>query len=308
MTGKLVPAAMTLGLLVGGGCCPRHAAVRTAPVFPATAGGWTVAGGPQTFGRRTLYDYMDGAGEHYLAYGFQRLHVQEYRREGAPRIVAEAYAMGTSADAYGVYSHDPEGADARIGQGSAYGAGLLRLWKGAWWFRILAERETPEAKAAVLAIGRALAAPIAEGPRPALLDRLPAADRDAHSVRYFHTAFSLSTVHYLADDNVLALSPRTEAAFAAYRRGGSKLKLLIVRYTTARRAAAAYRGFNRLYLQGKPPPAGPRRIVPVEQGRHLGVLVRKHFIAIVLEAPSRASCDRLLTEAAQQLDGEESRP
>lgn len=302
MTWKLVAAAVALSLAIGAGCRPRQPGMGQTPVFPKEANGWLTAGKTQTFGRNTIFTYMNGAGELYLAYDFRRISVQEYTRPDAPRIVAEAYEMSTSEDAYGVFSHDPEGEDVGIGQGNAYGAGLLRFWKGAWCFRILAERETPGARAAVLAIGRALAAPIEDGPLPPVLRRLPADGLDPAGVRYFHTHFSLTSIHYLADDNILDLSPRTEAALGAYRRGGEKLLLLVIRYKSPRQAEAAYREFNRVYLKDQPPPAGPRRIVPVEQGRHLGVLLRKHFVAIVLDAKSRAACERLLGEAAERLD------
>ena len=206
------------------------------PSFPEQANGWTAAARTQTFGRRTLFDSMNGAGELYLAYDFQRIHVHEYAGTGAARIVAEAYEMATSEDAYGVFSHDPDGEDVGIGQGNAYAAGLLRFWKGTWFFRILAERETPDARAAVLEIGRALAQPIAEGPRPSILRRLPPRDLDASSVRYFHTQVSLNLIYYLADENILDLSPRTDAAMATYRRDGEKMLLLVVRYRNSRQA------------------------------------------------------------------------
>ncbi|MFW6162976.1 MAG: DUF6599 family protein [Planctomycetota bacterium] len=301
MTWKLLPVALAVSLSIGGGCHPRPFAMQATPAFPAEANGWTLAGKPQAFDRGTLYDYMDGAGEHYLGYDFQRLHVQEYRRPDAPRIVAEAYEMQTSEDAYGVFSHDPTGEDAGIGQASTYGAGLLRFWQGAWFFRILAERETPAAKQAVLAIGRALAAPIEDGPLPPILQRLPAAHRDPASVRYFHTAFSLSTIHYLADANLLDLSPRTEAVFAAYRRGGGKPKLLIVRYKNPDQAQGAYGRFNRVYLKNLPAPSGTRAVTAIEGGTHVGVLVRGRFVALVLDAPSQNICDQLLGETARNL-------
>jgi len=267
MTWRLLPAVVVLGLSVGGGCVPGWLGMRQQPSFPDAAIGWSAVGEMQTFGRRTLYDYMDGAGEHYLAYDFQRIYVREYRRGDAPRIVAEAYALTTSADAFGVFSHDTTGEDVGIGQGCAYGMGLLRFWKGAWFVRILAEQETSAAKEAVLAIGRALAAQI----------------------------------YYLADDNILDLSPRAEAVFADYRRGGDKLHLLLVRYRDAEQAQAACREFSRVYLKDKPPAPGARRVVPVEEGRFAGVLCRGTHVAIVLEAGTQAACARLLEDAAQAI-------
>ena len=303
MTWRLLPVAVALGLSVGGGCHPGWLGMRQRPSFPDAASGWTAVSEMQTFGRRTLYDYMDGAGEHYLAYDFRRIYVREYGRADAPRIVAEAYAMTTSADAFGVFSHDTTGEDVGIGQGCAYGMGLLRFWKGAWFVRILAEQETPEAKRAVLAIGRALAAPIEEGPLPPILEQLPREGLEPSGIRYFHTPFSLSTIYYLADDNILDLSSRAEAVFADYRRGGDKLHLLLVRYRNAEQAQAACREFARAYLKDKAPLApGARRVVPVEEGRFAGVLHQGSHVAIVLEAGTQAACARLLGDAAQAIE------
>jgi len=271
------------------------------PQFPQQANGWQSSDDTKCFDRSNVFTYMNGAGELYLAYDFQRVHVREYTREGQGRIVAEAYEMTSSQDAYGVFSHDPEGENVGIGQGNAYAAGLLRMWQGPWFYRILAERETPEAKAAVLEIARTLTQSIADGPLPLILDRLPAENRDAASIRYFHTKVSLDSIYYLADDNILDLSPRTDAVMCAYRPKGEKLQLLVVRYKNSQQAKAAYGEFNRVYLKDKAPPHGLRRVETIEQGRQVGVLVQDSFLALVVDAKTPAACDRLLSDAAARL-------
>jgi len=291
-----VPMGLTVWLSVG--CEPRWFGMGRQPSFPAEVNGWQRAGKTQRFDRSTIFDYMNGAGELYLAYDFQRLYVQDYTKPDAPRITAEVYRMSTSEDAYGVFSHDPEGEDLGVGQGNAYAAGLLCFWKGAYFFRILAAQDTPEAKAAVASLGRSLAQPVPEGPLPRILRCLPSEGLEAKSVRYFHTQVSLNAIYYLADANILALSPRTEAVMGTYRRDGEKMLLLIVRYENAQQAEAAYRGLNRVYLKDKPPPDGTHRIETIESGRQVGVLVKGQFLALVLEAKSRPACERLLTEAA----------
>jgi hypothetical protein len=188
-----------------------------------------------------------------------------------------------------------------IGQGSAYGVGLLRFWQGAYYFRILAEQETPESKAAVLSLGRSLARPVTEGPTPPAVKLLPTDGLDAKSVCYFHTQMILSMHYYVADANILDLSPRTEVAMGTYRRDGEKMHLLIIRYKNEQQAESAWRQFNRAYLKDKPAPAGPRRIEAIEGGQQVGALQKGQFLALVFEARSRDACDRLLTEAARGL-------
>ena len=273
----------------------------TQPGFPAEVNGWQRAGQTRIYGRDTIFEYMDGAGELYLAYDFQRIFVQEYGRPGSPGITAEAYEMSTSQDAYGVFTHDPEGEDVGVGQGNAYAVGLLRAWRGRYFLRILADRDTPKAKAAVVALAHALVEPVAEGPRPTLLHCLPQQGMEATSIRYFHTHVSLNSLYYLADANLLRLSRQTEAVMGVYRPGGEKMTLLIVHYPDERQAKEACREFDRVYLESEVRADQPLRIQEIEGGRHVGALVKGQFLALVFDAKSRTACERLLGEAGNHL-------
>ncbi|MBN2505216.1 MAG: hypothetical protein JXQ71_00835 [Verrucomicrobia bacterium] len=269
--------------------------------FPDEANGWRAADRIRAFDRSTIFEYMDGAGELYLAYDFRRVLVREYTRPGARRIIAEVYDMSSSQDAYGVFTHDPEGEDVGVGQDNAYAAGLLCFWKGPRFVRILAEQETPQARQAVITLGRSLAEGVAEGPRPALLNRLPPDHLAAGSARYFHTQVSLNYFYYLADANVLRLSPQTEVVMAVYRPKGEKITLLIVSYESRRQAQQAYRQFGRLYLEDTAEADRSPRIEALEGGRHVGALLKGQCVALVFDAVSRAACERLLAGAAAAL-------
>lgn len=143
-------------------------------LLPKTIYGWEAAAKDNLFDRRTIFDYMNGAGEIYLAYDFRILLVREYTGKSSPPIAAEIYQMSSSEDAYGVFSQDPDGEEVEVGQGALYGMGLLRFWKGKIFVRILAEKETAESKSAVMALGKKIAEAIpAKGGKPALLDWIP---------------------------------------------------------------------------------------------------------------------------------------
>jgi hypothetical protein len=104
--------------------------------LPQEVHGWKADGQDKVFTRQTIFDYMDGGGEIYLAYDFQRLRAREYARPGAPRIVAEVYQMASSMDAYGVFTHDTDGQPVSVGQAGLYSAGLLRFWKNRFFVRL----------------------------------------------------------------------------------------------------------------------------------------------------------------------------
>src|SRR5208337_2430947 len=138
--------------------------------LPLEVRGWKADGQDKVFTRQTIFDYMDGGGEIYLAYDFQRLLAREYAKADAPRIVAEVYQMASSRDAYGVFTHDNDGQPVSVGQAGLYSAGLLRFWKQRFFVRLQAEDETPEVTTALLALGNRIASEIPqEGKKPSLL-------------------------------------------------------------------------------------------------------------------------------------------
>ena len=57
-------------------------------LLPAKTAGWSAAGADRYYTRDNIFEYMDGAGEIYLAYDFQRLLVREYEKRAAPRRVS----------------------------------------------------------------------------------------------------------------------------------------------------------------------------------------------------------------------------
>src|SRR5208283_4197241 len=153
--------------------------------WPSEAGGWKRTGEAVRYQGREIFDYMDGAGEVYLAYNFRQLTVHRFERQGHPALIAELYEMGTPADAFGVFSFDKQDPGAGIGQGSEFGGGLLRFWKGRHFASVYGEGEGHEQEQAVLEIGRGLASSIVEtGEPPRLIRSLPEGKQVEGSVKF----------------------------------------------------------------------------------------------------------------------------
>ena len=66
--------------------------------------GWKPSGDVQTFSPKTLYKYINGAADLYLASDFEELKVAEYVNENKASVVVEAYRHRTPRDAFGIYS------------------------------------------------------------------------------------------------------------------------------------------------------------------------------------------------------------
>jgi len=246
---------------------------------------------------------MDGAGEIYLAYDFRFIFVREFAQENAPSIVVEIYQMSSSEDAFGVFTQDTDGGDVELGQGAIYAAGLLRFWKDRIFVRILADKETPEAKSAVMKLGEMIAAAVhQEGKRPGLISALPSEGLRVKSLRYFHTLVSLNSHYFLAGENILNLSPETEAVLAQYERGKSRARLLLVAYPSSNKAEAANKQFAEIYLKEKPAPEGKLHPIELEDSKFSSVTRKGRFLLIVLEADTFPLCERLALEISHRLE------
>jgi hypothetical protein len=271
-------------------------------LLPEQINSWAVEEEDSIYTRNTIFEYMNGAGEIYLGYDFQRLLVRNYTKESAPPIAAEIYQMASSEDAYGIFTHDMDGIQVNLGQGAIYSMGLLRFWKGCIFVRLMAERETEETKAAIIALGRKISDAIQqEGGKPLLVNALPVEGLIKESIHYFHKHVSLNIHFYLADSDILNLSEKTEAVLGRYHWVDQKVRLLIIRYQKPEKAQMAYEQFVKVYFSDKPNTKSPIRVEKVEGDEFVGARWTDRFVILVFEARNKETCKQLTQSVTQSL-------
>ena len=202
------------------------------PVMPTEVAGWRTIDDGQIYDTESIYAYIDGHAEVYMAYGMVRCLSRRYSGpEGEPDIVLDLFEQASPADAFGVFTHDRDGEEVEVGQGALFRHGWLSFWKGHWFGSVYAEGESEASKEAVLALGRAAADAIAEvGEVPPLVADLPADGLDPRSVRFLHTQEILNGVVYLGYENALQFGPEVDAVVGRYQRPEGGGWLLLVDY------------------------------------------------------------------------------
>jgi hypothetical protein len=271
--------------------------------LPSEAGDWKWDAKEMKYDSKAIFSYMDGAAELYLTYGFENLTVRRFEKSGQPPIVAELYEMASSEDAYGVFSFEHQDEDAGIGQGSEFGGGLLRFWKGKYFTSIYAEGEGTGVESGILEIGKAAANSIrSTGPEPKLVGFIPGKDFGLadRSVRYLRSHVLLNQRFFIAHQNILNLSRKTEAVLAQYLRDKQKPQLLLIRYPDSKGAGEAYQSFMRAYL----PDAGGKDHSKTEDRKWTYARQRNEFIVIVFGAPAEADAEALLKATVEKLPKE----
>ena len=264
------------------------------PALPDEVAGWRAQAPAVRYDAQTIFQYIDGHGEVYLAYGMRACHARRYAGPaGEGEVVADAFEMDSPADAYGVFTHSREGEPVDVGQDATFGYGTLAFWKGRHFVSVLAEQESERTRAAVLALGRAVAEAIPEaGERPALVGRLPAAGLDPASVVYLRHPRILEAHVPVGPDNPLGVGPSAPAVASRYRLDGGGADLVLVDYADPEGASSAGKAFAARFLDGDEPAHrgdGWCAAAPLgERGR-----------VFVLRAPSREAALSLLAEATK---------
>ncbi|MCS7223659.1 MAG: hypothetical protein NZ959_03720 [Armatimonadetes bacterium] len=218
--------------------------------LPTEVSGWVWDGKEEIYNPKTLFRYIDGMAEVYLAYNFRLLVVRRYTKTNQPSLTLDFFDMGSASDAYGVFTFERDGETVGIGQDADYAYGMLRFWKGRYFVTVTAEKETSETRKAVLDLGKGVAAAIREeGQRPQVLQLLPEKNLIPHKVLFFRHPTILNRHFFLADKDILNLSPKAEGVLGVYETTKGKVRLIIVRYPTERDARKAEATFGKFFLR-----------------------------------------------------------
>src|SRR4030043_1880907 len=110
-------------------------------LLPLKVEDYKTDGKDEFYNRQTAFRYMDGAAEFYRSYDFKLLMVRRYLKAGHPSLLVELFDMGSSEDAFGIFSYQTEEEEVEIGQGSDYGGGGFGIWEGENFFTIFSRKE-----------------------------------------------------------------------------------------------------------------------------------------------------------------------
>ncbi|MBM4082194.1 MAG: hypothetical protein FJ278_20990 [Planctomycetes bacterium] len=192
---------------------------------------------PKLYDESNLYEYIDGAAEAYLAYGFQRLVSARYGLPGRDsEIIMDIYQMPNLKNGFGIYSslRSPEVLFVDIGTQAFLSEGTLDFWKDRYFIHIAPgdPDQAKELQLFVLHLGRAVAnnipGPVAE---PEQVNLFPTRSLVPHSVKY------------VARD-VFGQNFLTNAFIADYRLGEAKTPLFAAEYADAAKAKEALTAYK----------------------------------------------------------------
>ncbi len=199
---------------------------------------WQKTGEDQYFKGEQLFDFINGGAELYLSYNYQQVIHRDYEATEHESIMVDFFDMGSSKDAFGVYSHTREKNDNIVGQGSQIFTGALIFWKDQYFISITSTSAEKTVQEAIVETAKKIANKIPQkGNRPEILKLLPCKTLTEHKYMYFHHPIWQNAYFFISNDNIFNINDSTDAVMAGFDKG----YLLLIKYPLPKQAKKAYK-------------------------------------------------------------------
>ncbi|MDD4192642.1 MAG: hypothetical protein PHI28_15010 [Mangrovibacterium sp.] len=260
--------------------------------LPERSNEWSMES-DQYFNTENLYDYIDGAAELYLSYGFKKVISRRYACPDEMDIVVEIFDMNGARDAFGVFSNMREKNQHEFGQGSQQIEGSLIFWKDHYFVSLTTHKNTEKSLAAIKKIAGYIDHAIgSEGQIPGIVDLLPQRDLVPEGYCYFHHYIWINSYYYIANYNILNVDDHTDAVIAKYGSSDKRTYLLLVQYPDKKAAQAAC---DKFVSEFSPELKTTDAVKLKDNGWHT-VMLEGTLFASVFNAPDKEEAIQLLKE------------
>ncbi len=197
--------------------------------------GWAVTQPPRSFKAANLWEFIDGAADGYLAYGFQEVVSADYSQSSTGyQAVIDIYQMKDPLNAFGKYSEErnPAYRFLKVGNEGYSGGASLNFWSGPYYVKITAFDEKEPLMQELNKLAGAVAGKVtAPGAEPAEVSWFPKPDQLPRTVAYI-------------PKDVLAQSYFTNGFEAKYSAAGKEYKLVLLTMESPSNAQDALRRYR----------------------------------------------------------------
>jgi hypothetical protein len=153
---------------------------------------WRQSGEIQTFIPETLFEYINGGADLYLAYDFQELKVGEYSNGKKASVTIEVYRHKTPTDAFGIYSQERL-SDANfldIGAQGYIEANVINFMAGPYYVKINSFHTGSDDQEILIAFAKKVSENLGEkGALPSILSSFPEEGKKKNSEKFIAIKF-----------------------------------------------------------------------------------------------------------------------
>jgi hypothetical protein len=153
------------------------------------AAGWTRGDEVRFFDADNLYEFINGAAENFLIYGFEKVVTADYDNTGQPSpIVVEIYKMEDPRNTFGIYASErnPDSAFKPIGMEGYVGGTALNFWAGNYYVKMTVFQEGESLQREMEKLAEVISRKIGDTGAQALpeIALFPSENQVPHTIRY----------------------------------------------------------------------------------------------------------------------------
>jgi hypothetical protein len=207
-----------------------------------TPAGWTRTKPLQAYSQDNLWEFIDGAAETYVGYGFQEALSTTFSQQGAD-VTVEIYQMSDPLHAFGIYAQErsPAVQSAAVGDNAHASSNVLNFRRGACYVKLTASRPDRPGMAAITALAKAVA------------ERMPAGAALPRELTAFPTGNLVPYSTKFIPRDVLGQRDLVDGFEASYTDGPTTSRLVVVPCPSAQDAAAAFARYRAFVVSGGKP-------------------------------------------------------
>ena len=194
--------------------------------------GWHLAGDVYHYLPENLYNYINGAADLFLSYGFLKLVGAEYTPVSGRKdyLIADIYDMGNKLNAFGVFQskRNPESKLFKIGTGAYGDEKYIFFYKGRFYAEIQGNQSTQHNKDALITLAKKMVGGISgDSTPPSELNYLPDTSRVPGSEIYI-------------TGGILGHAFLDRGLVSDYKINGEEVKAFIAFYSSKELAVTAF--------------------------------------------------------------------
>lgn len=179
---------------------------------------WNKTEEPKVYNTETLWEYINGAADYYLNYGFEKLEVVEYSLSEDEYIKAEVYFQGSELNAFGIYAYErpSKGEFLPIATQGYIQYSALNFYGGIYYVKVHSNQSDDNTIKAIHEIAEKIASTnIKENEKPMVFGLFPEKNKIENSEKYYPS-------------NYLGYDFFSNAMEVAYKNDDDKFKLFLI--------------------------------------------------------------------------------
>ena len=154
---------------------------------------WRIVSDPRFFEPDNLFEYIDGAADQYILYGFRKVITSDYAvGTDSSSVSVEIYCMKSPMHAFAIYAAErsPEEQPIAIGVQGYLGTNVLNFYKGPYYIKMTSFALSKDLSTSLAQMGRSIADKIpGEFNAPEMFRYFPVESKVKQSERYIPTNF-----------------------------------------------------------------------------------------------------------------------